>query len=240
MRRWVLLLLLALAPAVAQGQEAAPPLAPVTNPVEARSEVERILAEPEFVLATEPAFLEQFAQWVYTWLDNMDADLRAYEFIGQLTRISYVLMWLILIGSFLSLGYWIFRVFKLRQWTERREAEETARMEALLEADLESELCALDSSQPTVRGMLRRWREFFGQLSRRELIPPGKALTNREAIRVLPTRDEGLRAELEQLAGHYDRHVFGHQPLDDADAAQWNERLAEAEERLQPPAEAAR
>jgi len=222
----LLLILLLMTPCLAHAQE--PAARPQTDPAVAEAELQRILSDPEFVNATKPGFAEQLGQWLYAWLDSMDTDLRAYEFIGQLTRISYVMMWLILIGSFLALGYWSFRVFKRRRWQETEEEAAHTIGELITQGDDGGPSVPLNSGQSTVRRMLSRWRDFLHRLEERHVTPPLDALTNREALKQLPEPDP----QLDELASAYDRHVFGHHPLDDAAARKWLEELDAAEHRL--------
>lgn len=195
--------------------------APITNPEQAKTELESVLAQPEFVNATKPGLVEQLGQWLYNWLSQMDTDLRAYEFIGQLTRLSYALMWMILIISFLALGYWVFRVFKRRRWEEDDSTTTATELAADFSfSSLESH--PLHSDQPPVERILQAWRRLIGKLEDTPASPDLRASTNREALATLPNLKPELERELHTLAQAYDRHVFGHAPLpeDQAKAAE--------------------
>lgn len=190
---------------------------PITHPPEVKSELETVLGQPEFVNATKPGLVEQLGQWLYNWLSQMDTDLRAYEFIGQLTRLSYALMWIILIVSFIALGYWIFRVFKHRQWEDDELA--TGSIEAGDPLHFTSfEAPTLESDQPALQSLLQAWRRLIGKMEQDSSTPDLRAYTNREALATRPDLNPELERELNQLAKAYDRHVFGHLPLPDDQA----------------------
>lgn len=234
----LVLLILALASGVlpATAQEAPP----VTDPQEARAELREVLAQPEFVNATKPGLIEQLGQWLYAWLARMDTNFQSYEVVGQLTRLSYALMWIILISSILALGYWIFSVFKRRRWEEEEGSVPLAAEAHGHPASSPLEAAPLDADDPLLRRVLVRWRSFLHGLQDQGLTPPVVARTNREVLRTLPDVPPPVGHSLETLATAYDRHVFGHQTPTAAEAEAMEQELASASRELGSPQEEAR
>ena len=195
-----------------------------------RSELDAILARPEYAHTKKRSWSEKFREQVNEFFLNLLA--RLFRGVGSPQTFGYVLLWLGVAGAAILIAYWVFR-----NWLRGARAAELALRASAVPARSWQEW-VFASREAAARGDYRTavhcaYWAGIARLQDLGALAPDRAKTPREYLGAL-TKGKGILAEdaatrrqaLEQMTSRVEKTWYGYQPATELD---FHDSLAELE-----------
>jgi hypothetical protein len=191
---------------------AAPAPLPERDPAGVREELEVVLTRPEFNEAYRADIFGQLGRWLLSCIESLQSSMFEFGYGEKLQRLSYVLMWVILVVSVVSLIYWGLRSLRHRRARIHTMLPEPTGVALANRGELKG---ALEVRDGRARALLASWRELLRQMEQRRFVPSDPCGTNREYILRFAQGAPASAAlpPLLEMAQVYDEHIFGSRPI---------------------------
>lgn len=223
----------------APGSQATTPLPPERGLSIVESYYYNLLQRDEYKQQVKPDFFEQVGHWIVTALQSLQESFSKYEYSAQLIRLSYALMWTILILSFGALLYWGVKLLRWRySFDELITEKPTGRPFLAPPESFDVEIRTAVSSRQWAGALVLSWRRFLSLLERRELVAADRTRTNWEYLAQLEQLDPQLlpvtaRESCRKLIRAYDRYIYGAETVSQEEWTRWDEALQVVARELQ-------
>lgn len=200
---------------------------PVTNPEQVRTELDRVLAEPEFHQTYAPDIFSQLGQWALSWMDSLQGSMRELGYLDQLSRLSKFVMWAVLLLSIVSLLYWgVKLILNRRQLLEDWVSPSRPHFEP--PAAYEPRIAEAAGQGQWSEAVLQSWRRFLSLLEQASLVEADRTKTNREYLDQLTAQGLDSDGRVRKLVTFYDSHIYGKRSIAEADWQRWDSLVEEA------------
>ncbi len=226
------MLLLALSPLRADPDPAPAPNSPaITDTAQVAQHYREVEARPEFLDADSSGGNPRLEDVLSEWFQGLGKRIGDFKYANRMPAFESLLMSLLVAFSLAVLLYIIVRLTRGRPWTWR-EAETPAPGEKKLRApeSYVEEITHAVETRDWHAAWLAAWRQFLSRLERRSLVEADRTRTNREYLGQL--RDQQLPttslALLTTMVDAYDRFIYGHAVIGEAEWKDFHRQIEEA------------
>jgi hypothetical protein len=227
---WLCVLLLALNPLRAEDAAAGAP--PVTDPALVAQHFREVAARPEFVDSRDSSVNPRLGDLLTQWFQDLGKKIGDFKYTNRMPAFESLLMSMLVALSLAVLCYIVMRLTRRRSWSWRDETGPEPSREKKLPApeSYDGEITQAVKARDWHAAWLASWRQFLSRLERRSLVEADRTRTNREYLGQL--RGQALPAPtlalLIGMVDAYDRFIYGHAAIGEAEWNQFRQQIEEA------------
>jgi Domain of unknown function (DUF4129) len=207
------------------------PAVAVTDSAQISQHYRQVLARPEFEETGEPLANTHVEDMLSQWFKSLGAKIGSFKYASQMPAFESLLMTLLVAMAISILAYIMFRLTRRRGSMDLEPADSTAGEKAFRPPEFyDEEIQQAVHASDWHRAWLAAWRQFLSRLEHRNLVDADRTRTNREYLRQLAGRPLPGTALLllTGMVDAYDRFIYGHVAIGEAEWNRFHGQLGEA------------
>jgi len=205
--------------------------APVTDPAQVAVHYHAILQNPEFHDSDDVDVDERFRDMLTQWFFKLGEKISQFKYVSEMSRVASMMLTGMVVLCFVGVIYVIMRVYRRRAEIDLDNAADAPRQKALRPTEgYEMEIQEAIRVGDWHAAWLAAWRQFLSRLENRHLVEADRTRTNREYLAQLRERTlpSPALALLTTMVDAYDRFIYGHRLIAEADWHLFHQQVNEA------------
>ena len=204
--------------------------APVTDPAKISAQYHEVLTQGQYQEVAEPPVGTRIEDWLSQWFKSLGAHFEEFRYASRMPAFESFLMTVIVALAIGVLLYVMVRLTCRRGRMRLNLNDEVAGAKTFrAPEDYDREIVAALQAGDWHTAYLAAWRQFLSRLEQGNLVENDRTRTNREYLAQLRGKSlPGSAPELlNSLVDAYDRFIYGHQLIAEADWTTFRARLDE-------------